>query len=412
MSKTSKHSKQTATARTDSHHKLHIVFFTFFVLEYGGGSEHDFIETANGITQHDESISVTVVTATPRLTKFLQYLVAICCFKRPEGTVHRESTASIHKKLGKATYTQVHSFSELATIFRNCDLIYAKNEILELFIIKLLNRRLHKPVVIKIATPIFYPITQTFSDKLHNLVYTGPFYKWLIKNAAAIKVVNAMDDKRYIETHFGINNTHVVHNVIDATLGHQMQNSDTNLRILFVGRLTSQKGADILIQTIETLAGRPDFNRFHFKIAGSGDAQLAEQLTDLSHRYANVEYLGHVPNSDILALYDWTDVTVIPSRYETLNRVAAETAAAGKVVICTDIPGPREIITNNETGYLIPLGHDSFAKKILDVADAKRTNKSLLHEIGLRAQQKVADEFNTTKVYDDFRKLFLSVNKD
>lgn len=388
--------------------EIKLGFFTFGILEQGGGFENFVIETAKNITERSPRVTVTIITASPKLTEKLQHILTVYFLKRHGiKNIYRESTEVVTQKLGRSRYVHFNNFSELITSLNSNDVIYVKNEILELLILKLLKRRLKPPLIMGVHTAIYYPIPQSFSDKLHNLLYCGSFYKWLIRDIRDIKV-NTQDNKNYLKFRFGLNNVHVVHCAFDVIPGRQVKNNDHGFRILFVGRITKQKGIDVLIQIIDRLHEKSDFSNFIFKIAGGGQKDYVDKLEDVTIKYKNVQYLGHVENNKISSLYDWTDITIIPSYWETLSWVAAETAIAGKIAICSDIPGPREVIVDNLTGYLVPLGTESFVKKIIELSALKREDPHTFYDIGMNAQNKIIRDFNPDKIYDQFCKCLLN----
>jgi glycogen(starch) synthase len=178
------------------------------------------------------------------------------------------------------------------------------------------------------------------------------------------------------------------------------------LRLLFVGRLTEQKGVDLLLAIARELAKeRP--GAFELRIAGSGDSGITEQVRQLAASTDGVEYLGHIPNEDISAQYAWADATLIPSRFETLNKVAIETAAAGKVAVAADIPGPRAIIQQGVTGFLLPREQPAFMRCIDKLIEDKQHNPESLYEIGRAAYRRVREQFDPAtalgELYDDIR---------
>lgn len=391
--------------------QIKVIWFSFFILEYAGGCEEEMIESATNIHKHSQSISPSIVTATPKLTKWLYILVSIAFLKNPDtSSLFRESTEKVRKRLGNVNYTQFNSLSRLAKILNTGDVLYVKNEVLELVIMKLLRKKLRSPMIIKVATPIYYPYAPSLKDKAHNLLYTGRFYKWLIKDAVAFKV-NTASDKEYLEEKFEMNNAWVIHNAFEVQEGRQIQNNDHRLRILYVGRITVPKGIDILIATIKQLQKDGRLDDVCFRIVGGGEESLIDQLKELASLYDNVEYLGYIESNKVAPLYDWADVVMAPSYYETLNRVVAECAVAAKVAICTDIPGPRAIVENNVTGYLLPAQTAAFVDKINDLVTLKNKKRAAFYSMGVLAQEKIAKEFSSEKVYSDLCELYLSVGK-
>jgi glycosyltransferase involved in cell wall biosynthesis len=76
----------------------------------------------------------------------------------------------------------------------------------------------------------------------------------------------------------------------------------------------------------------------------AGELQVREQL----------HCLGKIPNP--LPLVRAADICVLCSETEGLSNAVIEYMLAGKPVICTDVGGNRELVVNEETGFLISLG--------------------------------------------------------
>jgi GalNAc-alpha-(1->4)-GalNAc-alpha-(1->3)-diNAcBac-PP-undecaprenol alpha-1,4-N-acetyl-D-galactosaminyltransferase len=118
------------------------------------------------------------------------------------------------------------------------------------------------------------------------------------------------------------------------------------------GRLTHQKGFDLLIRALALLVARG--SELELVIAGEGPehgrlAQLAEEL-GLSSR---VRLIGRVQN-----LSGWMTAAaafLLPSRYEGFPNVLVEALACGAAVVAADCPsGPREILRDGRYGLLVP----------------------------------------------------------
>lgn len=378
---------------------IKLLFFSFGILEQGGGHENYIIDTSTGLMRQSNNIKTSVITASPALTRRLQYFLTIYFLRKHDiRDIHRESRSDIRRRLGKVKYTCFSRLSELLSEINENDFVCVKNEFLELCILKLLKRKITATIVIKVATPICYVNTQTISGKIHNFIYTGQLYSWLINDAASIEV-NSRDDKKYLEEHFHVKDVYISHNAFNVSNNKQVRNNYQGLRILFAARLTELKGIDILIDTIMLLAKHDRFNRLDFKIAGSGDTKLTNKIIAVTNDHSNVAYLGYVENSKIMELYDWTDVTIITSRSETLNRVAVETGLASKIAISSDISGPREVIDDGITGFLIAPNPDEFFKKIQEIFKLKLKNRKVFYNIGNKAHKKIAKEFNSIRVY-------------
>lgn len=107
--------------------------------------------------------------------------------------------------------------------------------------------------------------------------------------------------------------------------------------VFFAGRLTHQKGVDVLIEAARRLPTIP------FQIAGEGP----ERSTLAASAPANVTFLGRV--EDIPTRLAHADVLVVPSRWEGFGLIAAEGLAAGVPVIATRVDGLIEVVGHHGT---------------------------------------------------------------
>ena len=123
--------------------------------------------------------------------------------------------------------------------------------------------------------------------------------------------------------------------------------------VLFVGRLATQKGPDLLLEAVpEILNHRPDT-----KVVFAGDGYMKQTLerraNELGVRHA-VRFLGSMGmNGDLINLYKSADVVCVPSRNEPFGIVVLEAWAAGKPVVVTRSGGPAEIVTHNNDGLVV-----------------------------------------------------------
>jgi glycosyltransferase involved in cell wall biosynthesis len=131
------------------------------------------------------------------------------------------------------------------------------------------------------------------------------------------------------------------------------------LRVLFVGRLSEEKGvADLLAAVAEARAGGIEVT---LRVAGTGpDGARLHALADRLGLGDSVEFLGWVPRAEVGALYAWADVFAGPSItsrtgwVEALGVVFIEASAAGLPVVTTDAGGMRDVVLHEQTGLIVP----------------------------------------------------------
>jgi len=121
------------------------------------------------------------------------------------------------------------------------------------------------------------------------------------------------------------------------------------LTVLFIGRLTRQKGVDVLLRAARELSGRIDAR---FVVVGDGPDRMQLQHLATEFGLRNVEFTG--PSQRVPELLAEADVLVLPSRWEGMPNVVLEALAARCPVVGTDVVGTRDLIRDGENGLLVP----------------------------------------------------------
>jgi len=129
-------------------------------------------------------------------------------------------------------------------------------------------------------------------------------------------------------------------------LSHPPEFSTSDERfMLFMGRLTVEKGLRVLVEAWRNLPNIP------LKIAGDGPLydELAAYLE--RNQMTHVELLGHQPRAQALRLLQKATALVFPSQwYETFGLVVIEAYACGKPVIAAKLGTVLETVRDGETG--------------------------------------------------------------
>lgn len=122
------------------------------------------------------------------------------------------------------------------------------------------------------------------------------------------------------------------------------------LRLLFVGRLSHQKGLDVLLAAL-ALLDRPE--AFHLRVVGIGNElqALRQQARELGLERM-IEFVGS--KRDVIAEYSWSEMVVFPSRFEGMPNVVLEALACGRPVLGTRVDGTVDLVEENCNGWLVP----------------------------------------------------------
>jgi glycosyltransferase involved in cell wall biosynthesis len=131
--------------------------------------------------------------------------------------------------------------------------------------------------------------------------------------------------------------------------------------ILYAGRLSREKGLDVVPRVHEALAWRGLPHRFVF----AGDGPMREELSKISR---DAVFTGALPHDDMAVAMASADLFFFPSATDSLGNVVLEAQASGLPVLVTDKGGPRENLLRGVSGHVLPAGDaDGFAAGLVDL---------------------------------------------
>jgi len=373
--------------------------------------EKYFIETAHALALRHPDDVVTIVTFNEARTEMLQHLLSFYYWKKmPVANIYREKTEDILSKLGPVRYVKCRNFQALREVIADANLVYAKNEIIDLAILRFFGGKHLPPIIAGIHTPLFFPIADSFHARLHNMLYTGWLYRFLLKKVSAVHTINQSAKRIIEESHFAGR----VYPIANPFVGKNFSvthHKTSEFRVLYAGRISREKGLDVVLGCIGMILAQKDSQHFRFHIAGTGDERYVGELLELSRAYPlQVSYLGYVANDHIHELYEWSDVVLAPSHFETMPYAILEAGASGKLVLASDIPGPQDIILDGETGFLLPLSIEHFVTKLSELAYNKKEDPGYLTHLSERIKGHISECFRPEKVYQQFDTMIREVS--
>jgi len=178
--------------------------------------------------------------------------------------------------------------------------------------------------------------------------------------------------------------------------------------LLYVGRLTEKKGVRYLVDTMPlVLKKNPEAKLI---IVGSGELgeDLKQHVVKLGLN-EQIQFTGSVPYKDLPKYYATADIFIGPSIVaksgdtEGFGLTFVEAAMSGCLVIASDIGGIRDIIQDNETGFLVdPLDKSMFADRINYALQPEND----LSEIRKNARRHCIEKFEWEVIAGKYMKLF------
>lgn len=179
-------------------------------------------------------------------------------------------------------------------------------------------------------------------------------------------------------------------------------NSSTPSKILFVGRLSNEKGLNVLLDSLAILKSE----NLDFMLTILGDGPSREKLEQQTKELKLNDYVifkGFVDQSTIREDLNNSDLFILPSFAEGIPVSLMEAMAIGVPVITTYVGGISELVIDNKTGLLCypsdPSGLADSIRKYLN--DQERIESIVKH-----ARQHIETEFDIDNQIDKLAELF------
>jgi len=264
------------------------------------------------------------------------------------------------------------------------------------------------------------------------------FSLWVEKTAlemtdAVIAVSN--ETKADIERLFDVDpaRVHVIHNGIDLEEYYRVHSTaalkrfhidPTKPYLLFVGRITRQKGIVHLVRAIDSMdsdfqivlcAGAPDTP----EIA----AEMNEAVTKAKSKRDGIIWIEEmVDRKTAIELYSNAAVFCCPSIYEPFGIINLEAMACETAVVATAVGGIKEVVVDGETGFLVlleqmketpfePLNPGKFSCDLAARINQLMQDRQLRENFGKAGRKRAEEEFSWSAIARETEKLYAALVK-
>ena len=263
------------------------------------------------------------------------------------------------------------------------------------------------------------------------------FSLWVEKTA--LEMADAVigvsgETKRDIERLFHVDpaRVHVIHNGIDLNQYRKVDSTATLNRygidpnkpyLLFVGRITRQKGFQHLIRAIQFMDR--DF-QILLCAAAPDTAAMAEEMK-IAVEQAKAQRAGiiwideMVDQKTACELYSHAAVFVCPSIYEPFGIINLEAMACETAVVASAVGGIKEVVVDGETGFLVPLEQmkespfeatnpEKFARDLGARINQLMKDRQLRERFGKAGRKRAEEKFSWTAIAAKTKALYESLN--
>jgi len=223
----------------------------------------------------------------------------------------------------------------------------------------------------------------------------------------------------------------VVHNGIDSQLWQRETDDDVVRRhgvdpdrpsVIFVGRITRQKGLPYLLRAaaelppevqLVLLAGAPDTPEIKAEVEG-----LIDTLRETRDGVVWVPTM--LPRSEVVAMLSSATVFVCPSVYEPLGIVNLEAMACELPVVATATGGIPEVVVHGETGWLVPIDQvqdgtgipvdpDRFVADLAAALTDAVSDTARADRMGLSGRRRAVESFSWGSIGEQTNQVYLDV---
>jgi len=213
--------------------------------------------------------------------------------------------------------------------------------------------------VARFAKKMDIPAAWVIHDIVKYRIATGNPYKLittqLYKHADSYAfrklpfIIAVSNDTRNLAVIYGANpkNTFFKHNPVDTQFFTPNKNVIKDIDVLFLGRLSVEKGVDILIEATKSLSKER-------RILIIGDGVWADKLKYQARQTkSNIIFRGFVDHKLLPQYFHRAKILAAPSRSEFHAVVPLEAMACGVPVIASRVAGMKESIEHNKSGWLL-----------------------------------------------------------
>lgn len=179
---------------------------------------------------------------------------------------------------------------------------------------------------------------------------------------------------------------------------YQSENKKKKIVLSYSGRLIKKvKGIEKLLSVFEALS--KEFDNLELFICGDGP--LYKKIC-IQYQNENIHFLGVVSHDKVMEINNRSDIFVLLSKVEGFSTSMLEAAMLGNVVITSDVGGAKELIPNEDYGYVIENSEEVLLTTLRELIAHPEKMRSIQEKITKR----VLENYTWDKTVAAFEKAF------
>jgi glycosyltransferase involved in cell wall biosynthesis len=196
----------------------------------------------------------------------------------------------------------------------------------------------------------------------------------------------------------------LINNFLPDNLFEQTIMYENNSYFLYIGRISKEKGLDVLINAMKNIPEIP------VHIVGSGDEEEYYKNLVKKNNLNNIKFTGYKSGTELEEEYKNCIATILPCNwFENFPRSVLESFTCGKPTIASQIGGIPEIIDNGINGFTFEVGNSELLAKYIK---KMFYDKKLSKKMGENARKKAKEKYNYKIYLDRILKIYNSALKN
>ncbi|MGE6513581.1 glycosyltransferase family 4 protein [Lysinibacillus sphaericus] len=186
------------------------------------------------------------------------------------------------------------------------------------------------------------------------------------------------------------------------SLKDELKLNEDSVLITCIAELSNRKNQFFLLENWNTIISK--MPNAHLILVGKGPDEEKIKTFIHAHDLVNVHLLGY--RTDVPKIISGSNIITLVSKQEGLPRCLMEGMAVGKPIICTNIRGSADLVSDKNTGFLVELGdNENLITRIIELGK----NEEVRHIFGEHAKMKVQEYSieNVLKVMENIYRKFL-----
>jgi len=226
----------------------------------------------------------------------------------------------------------------------------------------------------------------------------SPLLRYIFSARKTITIFQNVDDLKTLEDRNLVKHEQAViirGSGVDPDIYVPGKNNLDIPQIILVARMLWDKGVGEFVQAAKLLLAKGTTARFILigETDSENPAAISIEQLKIWQDEKSIEWWGR--RSDVQEILQRSTIACLPSYREGMPKFLLEAASAGLPIVTTDVPGCREVVINDENGYLVPPRN---SEALADAIEKLLNDKTLRREMGRIGRVLVEREFGIEKI--------------